>query len=458
MVFSSIEFLYWFLPISIILYFTAFKKGKNFVLLLCSLFFYFYGEQKYIVVMLLSILTSYAFGFLIDKAKNKKTPLIFSIFLSVIPLLYFKYTDFFIANTNSLLGTDFNLLRLVLPIGISFYTFQTISYTIDLYRGQANLQKNLISYASYVSLFPQLIAGPIVRYTLIEKSLNERTHSLEKFSQGVFRFTIGLSKKILLANVIGEFCDKYTQSSSQSVVFAWTFAIAYSLQIYLDFSAYSDMAIGLGKIFGFDFPENFNYPFISKSITEFWRRWHMTLGTWFRDYVYIPMGGNRVSKPKWIINILVVWLLTGFWHGANWNFIIWGLYFAILLAVEKLFLAKILEKLPSVISRTYLLLTVLVSFLIFASEDMNFFANNISILFGQAEFVNPETIYYLKSYAIIIIIGIIASTPFVKNLINSKKDSNIIQVLSPIVMILLLIVSTAFLVDGSFDPFLYFRF
>ncbi len=461
MIFSSIEFLYWFLPITLIFYFlmsATFKRGSNLVLLLSSLFFYFFGEQQYIIVMLLAVISTYIFGFIIDKSKRKIIPLIISTTISLSFLLYFKYTNFFIENTNNLLGLNNDLLNLVLPIGISFYTFQTLSYNIDLYRGTAKLQKNFIDYACYVSFFPQLIAGPIVRYSIIENQLKNRTHSFEKFSQGALRFTIGFAKKVLIANVLGEFCEKYVQSGEKSIVFAWTWAIAYSLQIYLDFSAYSDMAIGLGKIFGFEFPENFNYPFIAKSATEFWRRWHMTLGTWFRDYVYIPMGGNRVSSLKWVRNIFVVWFLTGFWHGAQWNFIIWGLYFALFLILEKVFILKFLEKIPKVFSHIYLLTVVLVSFMIFASDSVEIFNQNINILTGGAPLITTETIYYLRSYAVVFIVGIIAATPLAKKLLSSKKGEKVAGIMSPIVIVVLLSMCTAFLIDGSFDPFLYFRF
>lgn len=462
MLFSSTNFLYWFLPITIVLYFATWRRGKNFVLLLCSLFFYYYGEPKYIVVMLSTILVTYIMGFFIDKAKRPKIPLAISIILSLSSLLYFKYTDFFISNTNNLFGTEFSTLKLILPIGISFYTFQAISYSIDLYRGDAKLQRNLINFACYISLFPQLIAGPIVRYSLVEEQLQTRTHSLEKISEGAMRFTIGMGKKVLIANVLGEFCTKYTSSNEQSVLFAWMWAIAFSLQIYFDFSGYSDMAVGLGKIFGFDFPDNFNYPFISQSITEFWRRWHMSLGSWFRDYVYIPMGGNRVGAFKWVVNIAVVWFLTGFWHGASWNFILWGLFFAVFLSLEKVLLQKFLNKLPRVLRHIYLLFFIVVSFMIFASETMPIFTENLQNLTGAVPLVTRETLYYLQSYATVFLIAFIGATPLPKMLSNklflTKGGATAKDILSPIFMVALLVLCTAFLVEGSFNPFLYFRF
>ena len=343
MLFSSVSFLYYFLPIVLALYFLSPWKLKNSVLLLASLFFYFYGEPIYSLLMVISIVSGYLHGLWINYARGSrfaKIPVISSIIFSIGLLVFFKYTDFFIENANGVFKTDISPLNIALPIGISFYTFQILSYTIDVYRNEAKVQKNILSFATYVSLFPQLIAGPIVRYTTIEEELNERTHSVSDVAYGINRFIIGLSKKVLIANTLGELVEKFNNTTGKTVLFYWVAAIAFMLQIYFDFSAYSDMAIGLGRIFGFHFLENFNYPFISKSIAEFWRRWHISLGTWFRDYVYIPMGGNRVSGAKWIRNIIVVWFLTGFWHGAQWNFIIWGLYFALFLSLEKHILRK----------------------------------------------------------------------------------------------------------------------
>ena len=463
MLFTSISFLYYFLPLVLIVYFIVPKKYKNLVLLLFSLLFYFYGEPKYILLMLFEILVAYIGAILIDKYKDKSI-LILTLFIHIILLVIFKYTDFFISNINNIFNTNFKLLNIALPIGISFYTFQIISYVIDVYRGKVKVQKSFLKLATYVSLFPQLIAGPIVRYEIIEDELDNRKHSFEDFTIGVRRFTIGLAKKVLIANMLGELCTKFDLADERSIVFYWIFAISYMLQIYFDFSAYSDMAIGLGRIFGFHFLENFDYPYISKSITEFWRRWHISLGSWFRDYVYIPLGGNRVSKIKFLRNILIVWLLTGFWHGASWNFIIWGLLFGILLIFEKLYLNKILDKLPNFIKRIYVLFIVMISFIIFNANTMNTAWHNIIGLFGfnKEVFINTYTIYYLKSYLLVIIISIIASTPIPKNIINklnkNKSLNKIINLLEPIFIIILLLITTSYLIDNSYNPFLYFRF
>ena len=350
-----------------------------------------------------------------------------------------------------------------MPIGISFYTFQILSYTIDVYRKDVKAQKNIINLACYITMFPQLIAGPIVRYSDIAKQLEERSHSFENFSKGMRRFVLGLGKKILIANTLGELCDIFKASDDKSVLFYWLYAIAFGLHVYFDFSGYSDMAIGLGRIFGFKFYENFNYPYISKSATEFWRRWHMSLGTWFRDYVYIPLGGNRVSKIRWFFNIFVVWFLTGFWHGAAWNFIIWGLFFAILLVMEKVFLLKYLNK-TKILSRVYTLVAVGISFVIFNATDMKEAFSYIGGMFGVGEIplVSTEFFYYLKSFAVTLVVGITGATPIVKrsveNLFENKKISKFIWILEPVGLVALLAVMTAYLVDGSFNPFLYFRF
>lgn len=463
MLFTSISFLYYFLPLVLIVYFIVPKKYKNLVLLLFSLLFYFYGEPKYILLMLFEILVAYIGAILIDKYKDKSI-LILTLFIHIILLVIFKYTDFFISNINNIFNTNFKLLNIALPIGISFYTFQIISYVIDVYRGKVKVQKSFLKLATYVSLFPQLIAGPIVRYEIIEDELDNRKHSFEDFAIGVRRFTIGLTKKVLIANMLGELCTKFDLVDERSIVFYWIFAISYMLQIYFDFSAYSDMAIGLGRIFGFHFLENFDYPYVSKSITEFWRRWHISLGSWFRDYVYIPLGGNRVNKIKFLRNILIVWLLTGFWHGASWNFIIWGLLFGILLIFEKIYLNKILDKLPNFIKRIYVLFIVMISFIIFNANTMNTAWHNIIGLFGfnKEVFINTYTIYYLKSYLLVIIIAIIASTPIPKNIINklnkNKNLNKIINLLEPIFIIILLLITTSYLIDNSYNPFLYFRF
>ena len=514
MLFSSIEFLYYFLAIVIALYFIVPFKLKNLILLISSLFFYFWGEPVYTILMAVMAFSGYAHGLLIDKFRgtNKsKIFLISSIVVGLGGLGFFKYSNFFIENVNNIFDSSISTLALALPIGISFYTFQILSYTIDLYRGKYAVQKNFIDFFTYVALFPQLIAGPIVRYSDVDQELKERTHSFDKFAYGVNRFIIGLSKKVLVANVLGEFCNIAKTTNHTSVLFMWAYIIAYAIHIYFDFSGYSDMAIGLGRIFGFHFPENFNYPYISKSITEFWRRWHMTLGSWFRDYVYIPMGGNRVSKLKWIRNIFVVWFLTGFWHGAGWNFIVWGLMFALLLLFEKIFFLgdtalfnrkrkyavvnhsqekeaintniKIQDVnsndekqnkksvkmivwnfIKNISVRAYVLFFILISWMIFDASNLTEAFSRISVMLGisNVELVNTDTLYYIRSYALVFIIGIIGCTPLIKNIVLKIKDNEagkkIINILEPIVQIALFVLTTAYLIDGSFNPFLYFRF
>ena len=467
MLFSSISFLYYFLPIVLGLYFLVPKQFKNLILLISSMFFYFYGEPKCIVLMIVSITSGYLHGLWIDKSREKKhakIPMVSSIVVSIGMLVYFKYFDFLIVNINSFFSLSISPLKLVLPIGISFYTFQILSYTIDVYKDEAKVQKNILNFATYVSLFPQLIAGPIVRYTTVEEELSKRSHSIEKTAYGIHRFVIGLSKKILLANTLGELVKIFASVNEKTVMFYWMSAMAFTLQIYYDFSGYSDMAIGLGKIFGFNFLENFNYPYISKSITEFWRRWHISLGTWFRDYVYIPMGGNRVNKIRWVWNILVVWFLTGLWHGAQWNFIIWGIYFAVFLIIEKCFLKEILERLPAFISHLYVIFFIIISFVIFNANGLGDVKKSLMGMFGFLDIPmwNLEAIYYFKSYGTALLIGCIASTPFasifIAKLKTRKYTGLIMDLLHPFVIILLLLIITGYLIDGSFNPFLYFRF
>lgn len=482
MLFSSISFLFYFLAGVLAVYFIlpfkikVFKKksgeyyyfeAKNFVLLIASLFFYFYGEPIYTLLMVATVLVNYIAGLLIDKFRGTvgaKIALWVSVIASLGSLGFFKYSDFFITNINNVFRTEITLLALALPIGISFYTFQILSYTIDVYRGQAKVQKSFIRLATYVSLFPQLIAGPIVRYTTVEEELSERRHSFSDFGYGVTRFVIGLSKKVLIADTLGAFVREFRASDDISVIFYWFYAIAVSLQLYFDFSGYSDMAIGLGRIFGFKFLENFNYPFISKSIAEFWRRWHMSLGTWFRDYVYIPLGGNRVSKWRWFFNTLAVWFLTGFWHGADWTFIVWGLFFALFLLMEKFFLSKFFSKIPQIFSHVYVVITILVSFVIFSANGMSGAIGDISAMFGAGELPiwSADTAYYLSGYALVFLFALVGATPVVKNTvlkIKSYKTGNaIINILEPIFVIVMLLIVTSYFVDGSFSPFLYFRF
>ena len=467
MLFSSIPFLFYFLPCVLILYLIAPKCLKNTVLLLSSLVFYAWGEPRYVIWMLLAITLGYIFGLLIERFKEKKRIsklfMILSVASSLAMLGYFKYVDFFIGNFNAITGLSVPLLKIALPIGISFYTFQILSYTVDVYRGDVAAQKNPIDLAAYVALFPQLIAGPIVRYSDVAEQLKSRTHSFEKTALGARRFMIGLGKKILIANILGELCDTFRASDDKSVLFFWLYAVAYSLHIYFDFSGYSDMAIGLGKIFGFDFLENFNYPYISASITEFWRRWHMSLGTWFRDYVYIPLGGNRVSRLRHLFNIFVVWMLTGFWHGAAWNFIVWGLFFAVLLMVEKLWLLKYLKK-SRVLSHIYVVVLIIISFVIFDASSMGQAFSYIGSMFGAGGYplVSTEFLYYFRSYGVVLILGIIGATPLPKKLWNriaaTNIGSNIMTFAEPIALSALLLCCSAYLVDGSYNPFLYFRF
>ena len=461
MVFSSIAFLFYFLPILLVTYYLVPNKLKNIVLLAASLFFYFFGEPVYVLLMIASIVSSYIFGLLIDKfRKYSKTFLILSVFTSVGALVYFKYTDFLIKNINLFLANKIDLINVILPIGISFYTFQMLSYVIDVYRDNVKVQKNILKLALYVCLFPQLIAGPIVRYTTIENELENRTHTFEKFAAGTRRFLIGLGKKVLIANVLGELNSAFLISNEKSVLFYWLYGIATMLQIYFDFSGYSDMAIGLGKMFGFDFLENFNYPYIATSITDFWKRWHISLSSWFKDYIYIPLGGNRVSKTKWIRNIFVVWLLTGIWHGAEWNFLIWGLYFGVILLIEKVFLSKVLNKMPKIINRIYVILIVMISFIIFDGKGYEMISENIKGLFGigNIALISNEAIYYFTSFIIVLIAAIIGSTPIPKKIVSSKRIEKIINILEPIFLIFILMLSTSYIIDGSYNPFLYFRF
>ena len=467
MLFSSISFLYYFLPITLTVYFICKNKYRNIILLISSLFFYFYGEPKYTILMLISAFSAYVHGILIDKFRDKKYSKVFlvsglSINLGI--LVIFKYGDFIIKNINYIFYSNINLLRLTLPIGISFYTFQTLSYVVDVYTNKAKVCRRFTNFATYVCLFPQLIAGPIVRYTTIEDELQNRTHSFEKFAYGVNRFIIGLAKKVILSNNLGLLVSIISKSDEKSILSYWIVAVVFTLQIYFDFSGYSDMAIGLGRIFGFDFLENFNYPFISKSIKEFWRRWHISLSTFFRDYLYIPLGGNRVSKFRWIFNLFVVWSLTGLWHGDSWNFILWGLYFALLLIIENLFLLKLLNKLPVIIQHIYAKFFIIISFVIFNNENMKDLFNSLYNMFNFKNLIlyNDFSIYYLKSYSIILIISIIASTPLLKNIIDkineSKKGEKVMSLMNVIFNVVILIVVTGYLIDGSFNPFLYFRF
>ena len=465
MLFSSIPFLYYFLPLVLAVYFLTPARFRNAVLLLASLIFYAWGEPKYVLLMLASILSGYGFGLLQEQYRGQKGAKLvcgLSVAVSLSFLLYFKYADFFLENFNAATGLGVPLLRIALPIGISFYTFQIISYTVDVYRGEP-AQKNLIHLAAYVAMFPQLIAGPIVRYSDIAQQLEHRSHSTALAAEGVRRFLIGLGKKILIANQLGELCSVFRASDEKSVLFYWLYAVAFALHIYFDFSGYSDMAIGLDKVFGFHFLENFNYPYISASITEFWRRWHMSLGTWFRDYVYIPLGGNRVGRARQLLNILVVWMLTGFWHGAAWNFVVWGLMFAVLLIMEKLWLLKPLSKCRP-LAHLYVVFFVVISFVIFNAENMGQALSDIGGLFGAGgiPLVSAEAVYCLRSFALVLILAVLGATPLLRNglvrLSQYPTAGKVLNALEPFTLFILLLVMTGYLVDGSFNPFLYFRF
>ncbi len=471
MLFSSITFLFAFLALVLILYFIVPRKLKNLVLLIFSLVFYAWGEAVYVLLMLASIIVAYITGIFADRQRknaSKKGALfsmIFAIVWNMGLLFFFKYTDFFISNANSIFGWNIKLLGLSLPIGISFYSFQTLSYVIDVYRGEVRAQKNIINLATYVTLFPQLIAGPIVRYQTIAEQLETRKESFDQFAAGVKRFAIGLGKKVLLANNIGFLFSEIsgTPHSQMSVTASWLGILAYTFQIYFDFSGYSDMAIGLGKMFGFDFLENFEYPYISRSITEFWRRWHISLSTWFRDYVYIPLGGNRKGKARQCFNIMVVWFLTGFWHGANWNFMIWGVYFGVILLAEKLLWGNALKRLPAVLQHIYALILIIIGWGIFAFEDSAQLLDNFKNMFfaGGLPLINQQSLMWLAQYAVTFVILIIASTPLSKKA-GQRLETAIPRIygwiLEPLTVIGLLVISTAYLASNSFNPFLYFRF
>lgn len=465
MLFSSISFLYYFLPCMLAVYFAAPQRLKNAALLLGSIVFYAWGEPKYVLLMGACVLLGYGFGLLIERYRDKALGnicLAASVTVSLSFLLYFKYWGFFLENFSAATGIAVPALQIALPIGISFYTFQLISYAADVYRGE-RAQKHLISFGVYIVMFPQLIAGPIVRYSPIAKQLNVRNHSLDQTAEGIRRFVIGLAKKVLLSNQLAELCSTFQNSKETSVLFCWLYGVAFAQHIYFDFSGYSDMAIGLGKIFGFQFPENFDYPYASSSITEFWRRWHISLGSWFRDYVYIPLGGNRKGRLRQLIHIFIVWGLTGFWHGASWNFIFWGLYFALLLTIEKLWLLKRLDK-SRLLSHVYTLLLVMISFIIFNETDMRRAFSVIGGLFGAGRIplVSQEALYCLKSFGTVLLAGGIGAVPGVKCfagwLRHKPVGRKLLAAGEPALLLALLLAVTAYLVDGSFNPFLYFRF
>ncbi len=465
MVFSGLLFIFIYLPIVLAVYYLCPSRWRNLWLFVVNLVFYGWGEPKYLLLMLVSICLNYAAGWLVGryKSENPKKARAFlavNTVLNLALLFFFKYFDLVCNTLNSLLGTSLPILHLSLPIGISFYTFQTMSYPIDVYRGDATVQKNYIKFGTFVSLFPQLIAGPIVRYKDIAAQLDEREHRADRFASGVERFVIGLGKKVLLANNLGQLWDAYAAAPAAelSCLGAWLACLAFALQIYFDFSGYSDMAIGLGRMLGFEFLENFNYPYIAKSVTEFWRRWHMSLGTWFRDYVYIPLGGNRNGVVRQLLNILIVWALTGFWHGASWNFLFWGVYYAVFLILEKLFLLKRLEKAPW-LGHIYLILVILSGWVIFQqsspAQTLVFFRAMYG--FGGAGFASAQDFYQLSNYAVLLLIGLVASLPLGKRLYG-RLPQKLRNALSPVLTALVLLLCTAYLVDSGYNPFLYFRF
>ena len=456
MLFSSVTFLFFFLPLTLMLHQLMPWRWKNHVLLAASVLFYASGEPVYILLLAFSAFVGWLHGLYMTRRPGKKWVLVSAIVWNLVFLLFFKYADFLTGSINSLLGTSIPALGLSLPIGISFYTFQNMSYVVDVYRGESKAEKNFASYATYLCLFPQLIAGPIVRYSDVARELRERSVDTAQFSRGVIRFLVGLGKKVLLANSIGVLAELTVPDGS--VLFSWLRAIAYTFQIYFDFAGYSDMAIGMGAMMGFQFPENFNYPYLSRSVTEFWRRWHMTLGGWFRDYVYIPLGGSRTSTMKWVRNVLIVWMLTGIWHGASWNFLLWGLYYGILLLVEKFFLGKYLK--GKVMPHVYVILLTILGFVLFHSATASEALTEIGRMFGLGGLpvVNATALYYLRSYAVLLVLCALGSTPLPKYLAGKIQAHKAIVVLQPAMVLAVLLLVTACLVDGSFNPFLYFRF
>ena len=469
MVFSSELFIFFFLSLVLAFYYIVPKKFKNLTLLIFSLFlFYSWDKPYYSLIMLFSIAINYFSGLAIGKCRERgnkklsKFTLIVSVALSLFVLCFFKYTDMVLNTANRLFSLDIPLLELALPIGISFYTFQTMSYTIDVYRGNVAEQKNFIDFGAYVTMFPQLIAGPIVRYVTVEKQLQTRTHSYLKFYNGIKRFCFGLAKKVIIANTLGGVFDEISAMESMPMLTAWLGAICFSLQIYYDFSGYSDMAIGLGYMFGFNFPENFDHPYTSKSITEFWRRWHITLGVWFMEYLYIPLGGNRKGTLRLILNLLIVWALTGLWHGSYWNYLLWGVYFGVLLIFEKLFFLKFLNKCPKFVAHAYTLILVLISWVIFANEDFAVLLNYFKCMFSGT-LIDENTVYLLLSNAVVLVLASVFSTNIYKKITTKVKSLNqgpktAVLTAFRVSLILLFVVSVAFMVGGTYNPFLYFRF
>lgn len=471
MIFSSLIFLFAFLPVVFILYYLVNDKLKNFVLLLASLFFYAWGEPIYIFLMIGSIAANYIFGLKVssNNKKEKKLWLTLSVIFNISLLVIFKYSNFFVDNFNTVFNADISIPTIALPLGISFFTFQTMSYVIDVYRKDGNVQRNIFDLALYISLFPQLVAGPIVRYQTVDEQINKRTHSSEKFAVGVNRFICGLAKKVILANQLGMVADGVFSANiaNLSIAESWLGILCYTLQIYFDFSGYSDMAIGLGKMFGFEFLENFNYPYISQSVSEFWRRWHISLGSWFKDYVYIPLGGNRVSPIKQYRNLFVVWSLTGIWHGANWTFLTWGIYYGILISIEKAFLDKLLKNVPQIFRHIYLVLIVMIGWVFFRSDNIVQASEFIQVLFGIGSnpIYNNSFVMYINESGYIIILGILFATPIIpklKSILKSKVkklvESNFIYGLHSTFLVSLMFIVVVILVNSTYNPFLYFRF
>ena len=458
MVFSGITFLYYFLPIMLFIYFISKTKYKNIILLIGSLLFYFYGEPKYIIILLLSGIINYFIGKKLV-SKNKKIYLILGLTLNLGLLFYFKYFNFLLENINNIFNSNINYINVIIPLGISFYTFKNISYLIDVYNKKVKPSNNLLNYLVYISLFFCTLEGPIVRYETIEKQLVNRTSTKEMISKGITRFIIGLSKKVLIANVLGGLVNSLTLLETKSVVSYWLKAITDILRLYIDFSGYSDMAIGLGLIFGFTILENFDYPFTSKTMTEFWRKWHISLSSFFKDYVYIPLGGSRVNKLKRLFNIMIVWSLTGLWHGASYNFIIWGLYFGIILLIEKKFFYNLFSK-HKFIGTLLTNILVIIGFVFFYNEGLKDALISLKSMFGlnHIDFINLETIYYIKNYIVVLVLGYLISLKVFNKIINKLKNNKIINLMEPLLLIVLLLVSTAFIIDESFNPFLYFRF
>ena len=465
MLFSSIPFLYYFLPLMLLCYFLAPRRAKNAVLLFFSLIFYAWGEPKYVLFMVVSILQGYLFGRLVEKyrisnPRRSKLFLTASVLFSLLLLGYCKYADFFIRSFNAVTGLSVPLLRVALPIGISFYTFQILSYVVDVHRGTVAAQRNLIDLGTYIAMFPQLIAGPIVRYADIEPQLKSRTSSPAMIAAGTQRFVLGLGKKVLIANVLYQLITVYKATTQPSVLYSWLYAAAYVLHIYFDFSGYSDMAIGLGKIFGFTFAENFNYPYISRSISEFWRRWHISLSTWFKEYVYIPLGGNRHGLARTLLNTAIVWMLTGLWHGASWNFVLWGVYFGIIIIIEKLFLGKYLEKAPAFLSHLYAIFLFTFGWVLFDFTDMGQMRDFIVSLFngGSVGLISHDALVYVLAYLPVLIISIIASTPLVSNLHKKIENRAWCGYADAALVLIALVICTASLVSSGYNPFIYFRF